>query len=258
MNNNQSFFNDKYLPEDVILEFPENSNLPESEQHFLLYILWSDEYLDFVPTDYKKVFQQILPYLSARTTNVHTAVCMQYLDEFISKAEALGEKINRNILAFALMLHDSGWSQMSEEEVAASLGVKGLALNEKVIGPKEKHAVLGEKIARKLLTENKEFNLSEDETNLICKAILFHDKPEAVVGSESPMPIEVQLLVDLDHIWSFTHLNFWQDTLRKGVSPEEYLKNLENDLDNYFVTEIGKQKARELLAQREEEVKNAN
>ena len=62
------------------------------------------------------------------------------------------------------------------------------------------------------------------------------------------MPLEVQLLVDLDHLWSFTHENFWQDTVRKGVEAKIYLKNLEQDLDSYFVTNAGKQKARELLA----------
>jgi hypothetical protein len=52
------------------------------------------------------------------------------------------------------------------------------------------------------------------------------------------------------------HENFWQDTVRKGVRPDEYLKNLENDLDGYFITDEGKQKARELLADRAAEVEH--
>ncbi len=248
----------KNFPVDVPVTLPENSQLPELDQHFLIYLPWSDEYLRFVPQDFQKFYSEILPFLSARTTDVHTAICMQYLDEFIAKAEAIGKKVNRNVLAFALMLHDSGWSQMTEQEIASSLGVKGLALNATALAPKEKHAVLGEQIARKILTEKKDaLQLTDSEIEVICKAILFHDKPEAVAGSGNEMPVEVQLLVDLDHVWSFTHLNFWQDTLRKGVDPKEYLENLRTDLDSYFVTEIGKNKAKELLAQREKEVQDA-
>ena len=224
---------------------------------FLIYLPLSDEYLQFVPQDFQEFYNQILPYLSARTTDVHTAVCMQYLDEFIAQAEALGHKVNRNVLAYALMLHDSGWSQMTKQEIASSLGVKGLALTETALASKEKHAVFGEQIVRKILkAKQMEFGLTDLEIELICKAILYHDKPEAVAGSENKMPMEVQLLVDLDHVWSFTHLNFWQNTLLKGVDPKKYLENLRADLDSYFVTDIGKNKAKELLAQREKEVQD--
>lgn len=248
----------KNFPADVPVTMPENSQLPESDQHFLIYLPWSDKYLRFVPQDFQEFYSEVLPFLSARTTDVHTAVCMQYLDEFIAQAEALGNSVNRSVLAYALMLHDSGWSQMTEQEIASSLGVKGLALNETALAPKEKHAVLGEQIARKILKEKQvKIGLTDFEIELICKAILYHDKPEAVAGAENKMPIEVQLLVDLDHVWSFTHLNFWQDTLRKGVEPKEYLENLRADLDSYFVTNIGKNKAKELLSQREKEVQDA-
>jgi hypothetical protein len=245
----------KNFPADVILKLPNNSKLPESDLHYLLYIPWNDSYLEYVPAEHRDFFQKILPYLSARTTDVHTAICMSYLDEFCAKFEALGEKPNRNVVAYALLLHDSGWSQMSEEEIASSLGVKGLALSTEALAPKQKHALLGEQIAREILTMSREeLGLSEEEIELICRAILFHDKPEEVAGSQKEMPLEVKILVDLDHIWSFTHLNFWQDTQRKGVEPKEYLENLKADLPTYFVTEVGKAKADELWSEREKEV----
>lgn len=242
---------------DVKLELPQNIKLPEEDRHFLLFIPWEGKYLSLVPYEYQDFFTKILPNLSKRTTNVHIAICMQYLDEFILKAKELGHQVNRDLLAYALMLHDIGWSQLTEEEIAASLGVKGLALNQKAMGPKEKHAVLGEQIARNILKQEQEkLNLSDDEVDLICKAVLFHDKPEEVAGKGNELPIEVKLLVDLDHIWSFVYLGFWMDVRRKGVDPKEYLENLQNDLDSYFVTEIGKNKAKELLAKRKEEVEN--
>lgn len=243
------------FPDDVPLAFPKDTTLPAEDIHFLLYIPWHERYLRFVPEEYREFYVAVLPYLSARTTDVHIAVCMQYLTEFIGKAEQAGKTVNKNVLAYGLMLHDSGWSQMSQAEVAASLGVKGLILNEKAMEPKEKHAVLGAQIAKDILDgKSMQLGLSDEEIEAICKAILYHDKPTELAGSQNEMPIEVQLLVDLDHLWSFTHLNFWQDILRKNVSPQDYLANLKNDLDQYFVTEIGKDKAKELLAERKEEV----
>jgi hypothetical protein len=56
--------------------------------------------------------------------------------------------------------------------------------------------------------------------------------------------------VDLDHLWSFNKLNFWQDTVRKDVRPKDYLKNLEKDLDSYFIFENGKELAHTLLKER--------
>ena len=148
---------------------------------------------------------------------------------------------------------------MNDEEIAASLGVTGLVLNDKAMGPKEKHAFLGAEIAKKILTSKQiSLELSDNEINAISLAILYHDKPEEVAGANYPMPIETQLLVDLDHIWSFTYLNFWQDTLRKGVAPHDYWENLDYDLDACFVTKIGKEKARELLAQRKTEIDHSD
>lgn len=242
-----------YLPDDIQLLLPENSQLPLEQQHFLLYIPWNEKYLELVPDEFRDFFTEVLQYLRVRTTDVHTAISLSFLDELINRFP--NGSVNRRVLALALILHDSGWSQLSEEEIANSLGVSGLKLTPGAIGPKEKHAAKSEEIARRILTTYQfEQQLTQDEIDLICKAVLNHDKPQEVAGAEQPMPLEVQLLVDLDHVWSFTHENFWQDTVRKGVNPREYLHNLDSDLDDYFVTDEGKELARSLLRQRAEEV----
>ena len=249
----QEVLQNSYLPDDIQLSLPENSQLAVDQQHFLLYIPWDERYLDLVPKEFRDFFKEVLPYLRKRTTDVHTAISLSFLDELIDRFPA--GSINKRALALALILHDSGWSQLTEEEIANSLGVSGLKLSPGAMGPKEKHAAKSAGIARNILTTYEfEKRLTENEIDLICKAVLYHDKPEEVAGAEQPMPLEVQLLVDLDHVWSFTHENFWQDTLRKGVNPEEYLTNLSNELDDYFVTEEGKELARKLWAQRAGEV----
>lgn len=231
------------------------SALPEADQHFLVSIPWDRQYLQFVPLEYRAFFRAVRPYLSERTTDVHTAVCLQYLDEIIELVQLAGLIVNRDIVAYALILHDCGWSALTPAEIAASLGVTGLALNPTAQGPKEKHAQLGAQLARRLLTvQQSTLHLSDSAIDTICQCILCHDQPEKVAIQGSQASIEMQLLVDLDHLWSFTHLDFWLDTIRKGVPPRQYLENLQQDLDGYFVTNIGKDKARQLLADRAREV----
>ena len=96
-----------------------------------------NKYLELIPFEFREFFLQVIPFLSAQTTDVHIAVCFQYLDGFISKAQEQGKTVNRNLLAYALILHDSRWSQMSEVEIASSLGVKGLAFIETAMSPNE-------------------------------------------------------------------------------------------------------------------------
>lgn len=244
--------NNADLPFDIRLALPKSTALSPDQQHFLIYIPWRESYLELVPAEYREFFIAILPYLHARTTDVHTAVSMSFLKDFVTQ---FSDPINERAVALALMLHDAGWSKLSELEIANSLGVTGLKLTENAIAPKEKHAIESEKIARKVLTDTLFAPpLSNEEIELICQAVRFHDQPEAVAGADEPMPLEVQILVDLDHIWSFTHENFWQDTVRKGVYAADYVVNLENDLDSYFVTTQGKALARKLLAERKSEV----
>jgi len=126
---------------------------------------------------------------------------------------------------------------------------KGLKIEREALGPKGKYADGGVKIARKILDEY-EFKpaLTKEEKEVICKAVFWHDKTEKVRGKK--FPTETEAVVDLDHLWSFTKLNFWQDTVRKNVSPQNYSKNLEHDLDSYFIFEIGKELAYTLLKER--------
>jgi hypothetical protein len=251
------------LPDDINLEFPQKSKLEDDRLHFLVSIPWDDAYLSRVDEEYRDFFKEVLPYLHARTTDVHIATCMRFIKELIADVKKAVEtnesasepkSINERMVAAAFILHDAGWSEMSEEEIAASLGVTGLALTDAAMGPKEKHAILGGQVAEVMLSRCPcDPPMTDAEKEEIYQAVLFHDKPmELAKGGD--IPLEMKLVCDVDHLWSFTHENFWQDTVRKGVAPEAYLENLGKDLDGYFVTEEGRAKARALLAERAKEV----
>lgn len=239
------------IPDDIELSLPEKITVDSMRHHFLIEIPWRNHYLDLVPKEYLDFFLTVLPYLKVRTTDVHTAICLALIPKF--KTFYQNQPVNWRVITLALILHDCGWSQLTQAEIAQSLGVTGLALTPGAIGPKIAHAQEGAKLALQLLGQFS-FNpsLTKEENDLIIKCVLHHDQPEAVAGSI--MPIEVQILVDLDHLWSFTHQNFWQDTVRKAIPPKIYAQNLDQDLPTYFVTDFGKELAKSMLKERVEEI----
>ena len=239
------------IPDDLELQLPEHSTLGRDLLHFLLFIPWSDHLLSRIDAPYRDFFEIVLPYLHTRTTDVHIATCFPFVDELI---QAAGAVVDERVIHLAFLLHDVGWSQLSEAEIAASLGVTGVTLNAQSQGPKEKHALVGKDLAARLLASYSfDPPLTETQHDWICQAVLYHDKPWEL-AKQGELPLEIKLVCDVDHLWSFTHENFWQDTVRKGVAPTMYLSNLERDLEGYFVTEYGKRKARSLLEERRGEV----
>ncbi|OGV90992.1 hypothetical protein A3A66_03090 [Microgenomates group bacterium RIFCSPLOWO2_01_FULL_46_13] len=238
-----------WIPKDLTLVFPKTRTLDRNHLHFLVYIPWEDKYFEKIPPQYREFFKYVLSYLKPRTTDVHIACVFPFLKNLTEE-----KKINERVIALALILHDSGWSQLSEQEIAASLGVSGLKLTKKASAPKEKHALEGLRLAKKILSEY-HFTppLTAQEKHLIYQAVRYHDQPEKIALNHQ-LPEEVKILIDLDHLWSFTFENFWQDTVRKGVDPASYLGNLKIDLAAYFVTDTGKKLAKKLWQDRRTEV----
>jgi len=240
-----------WIPDDLELRLPEKTTLDLGDLHYLIYIPWHDKYLELVDDVYRDFFKVVLPFLHVRITDVHVGTCLPFIKELI-QAEA--GPVDERVVQIAFMLHDSGWSQMSEAEIAESLGVKGLSLSGNAIQPKARHAILGQQVAQNILEEYPfQPPLTTKQKDWIYQAILFHDRPQDLAAG-GEIPASVKVVCNTDHLWSFTHPNFWQDTLRKGVQPETYLENLGKDLDSYFVSEPGKQKARQLLETRNTEV----
>ena len=240
-----------WIPSDVHLLVPHSTSIASELLHCLIYIPWGPMYLDLVDPAYRDFFSFVLPYLHVRTTDVHVATCLPFAGELVRDNPG---PVDERVVHLAFILHDSGWSQMTEGEIADSLGVEGLALSGAAVGPKARHAELGRELAVRILGEyGFDPPLEDQQKEMIYKAILFHDKPGQLAAMGN-VPAAIQVVCDTDHLWSFTHENFWQDTVRKGVDPRRYLDNLGKDLDGYFVTAPGKKKATQMLKARGGEV----
>jgi len=235
-------FHHKKIPNDIVLKYPENS-----KHNTLVYIPWDDKYLNLIPDEYKKFFLISLPQLNVRTTDVHTACSLAFLDRII---ELQSQPVNRRAVALSLILHDIGWSELSDQEIIDSLSdYQGLKLSKTSLGPKEKHVQEGVKIAEQILVDFVfDPPLTDEEKSEIIETVKLHDEPKKC-------SLNGQLVADLDRLWSFTHENFWQDTIRKNVIPEKYLENLYQDYKTYFTTQAGRTIAEELLKKRKEEIR---
>jgi hypothetical protein len=244
-----------WIPADLDLRLPASSSVAPELLHYIAYIPWDPRYLEPVDPAYRDFFSLALPYLHVRTTDVHVATCLPYLPELIRELPGGADSVDERVAHVGFILHDSGWSQMAEAEIAASLGVSGLALSGEAVAPKARHVDLGRDLAARLLSEYAfEPALTAEQTEMIFTAILYHDKPEELAAMGG-VPASIQIVCDTDHLWSFTHENFWQDTVRKGVDPPAYVENLGRDRDDYFVTDAGRRRAAAMLEDRRVEVR---
>jgi hypothetical protein len=240
-----------WIPADVNLGLPDAASVEPTLLRRLVSIPWDDRYLALVPLDYRDFFRFVLPHLRVRTTDVHVATCLPFVRDLLND---VGQPVDERVVYVAFILHDAGWSEMSEQEIADSLGVAGLALSATAASPKARHVELGLALARRLLGEYPFVPpLTSAQADLILHAIEWHDRPQDLARLPDAPPTS-RLVCDVDHLWSFTHENFWQDTVRKGVDPRDYLRNLDQDLHGYFVTDVGRLRARRMLAERRDEV----
>ncbi len=242
------------IPNDIPLVIPENASLSAEQRCTLASIPWNDTYLEHVPAKYQAFFLYALPYMSARTTSVHTALSVAQLTPLL---RATSEPVDANIVYLAVILHDIGWSKVNHEGIVASLSYSGVELSQSSQIPKRQHGLYGEAMALDLL-EAYDFGdkpLSSADALKITDAIRQHDHDAPwEAGRHGAISLETYLVCDADRSWSYTHENFWQDTIRKNVEPEIYIKKIGDAIDGYFFTDQGRHHARTLLAVRETEV----
>src|SRR5690348_11445819 len=71
------------IPADLELREPQETQLDPERRHFVFYIPWDDKYLANIDPEYRAFFQEVLPYLHARTTDVHITQCVPFISELI-------------------------------------------------------------------------------------------------------------------------------------------------------------------------------
>jgi hypothetical protein len=242
-----------FVPGDIDIIVPKPGDVPvvpPEQLHSLAYIPWSERYLPLIPKPFREFYQLILPKLAARTTDVHTALSVSFVPELNALSD---NKVDLKILTIAVLLHDIGWARLSPLQIANSLNYAAFAYSEDALEPKKLHASLGAETAQEVLdTDEQMLDFSAEDKAFIVKLVRYHDQVNP--WPEKPEPLEYLLLGDADRLWSYTHENFWLDTIRKGTPAREYLSSLSELIDGYFLTPYGKQIAHRLIRERAVEV----
>jgi hypothetical protein len=244
-----------WVPTDIDIRIPVAPRIATEDLHYLAYIPWSNRYLKLIPSTYRDFFKYVLPNLHTRTSDVHTALSVAQVPYLLKNTSAT---VDLDALYYALMLHDVGWSKVSPKGLVASLSYNGTAPTSKAsMMPKQQHLIYGEALAYKLLNE---YPFGPDGPNAaaqyyISEIIRRHDNDAPWEnGKYGEISVEMELMCDGDRLWSYTHENFWLDTVRKGIEPESYIDNIDEAIDTYFFTDQGKTRARQLVTERRTEV----
>jgi hypothetical protein len=244
-----------YVPQDINVIIPKAPRIAADDRHYLAYLPWEARFLELVPAGHRDFFLYVLPFLHARTSNVHTTLSISQLPFLLKNLKA---PVDERIIYLSLILHDCGWSQVSQQGLVDSLSYNGAApTSSKSLKPKQQHLVYGEALAYRLL-DNYDFSaapLSDEEIYTVSEVIRRHDHDAAWErGKYGRIATEVKIVCDADRLWSYTYENFWLDTVRKDVPPSAYLDNLTDEIATYFFTAQGRARARALIKERRSEV----
>jgi len=168
-----------------------------------------------------KLFDLAKPYLSVRSNQEHSEASFSFAKEL---QKQLGG--SKRIIYPAIILHDVGWSAVSEELHLKAFGPKEVDLKINRI-----HEVEGAKIAKKLLQVVPMDNKEREE---ICRIIQNHD------SGDSPLTLEEKIVKDSDKLFRFSPRGFAIDAERFGINPREYWQILNDFKEQWFFNELGK------------------
>ncbi|HVQ44863.1 MAG TPA: hypothetical protein VMT30_07955 [Candidatus Saccharimonadia bacterium] len=240
-----------YAPTTIDLKFSTTTAVENHRLHLLAHIPWHDKYLAHVPQAYRNFFKFVLPYLSTRTSDVHTAISLGFVNELITNIDP---GTNPYLAHLAVTLHDCGWCRVDDAQIADSLDYSGVIFTPAAAMAKHLHTVHGSQLAAELL-RHYDFAqpLSSSEIDLISNIALWHERPlEYQINGRTPSALLVAC--EADRLWPFTHENFWLDVVRKGVEPGAYIQNVGTSVEGLFLTPVGQTIAWRLINERITEV----
>jgi len=185
---------------------------------------------------FDRIYLLASPYLQTRSNGIHIAVSKRFGESLL-----LTEKGDPEIVIPAILLHDVGWSKLTEE------------MQNKAFGPGSDkslnriHEVEGVKIAAGILAE---VNFDKTKAEEIINIIDGHDSRLTTISDND------MIVKDSDKLFRFTceGLIFYLNTLKGTV--EERLVWLSTKVDCWLFTQAAKVMAWEELDKRKRNIVN--
>ena len=184
---------------------------------------------------HKSIFQKTDPYLRTRHNKIHTFISYRYAMYLLSV-----EGGDPSVVIPAILLHDVGWSTVSEERQLLAFGP---IVREP--GLRVQHEIEGARLARMILSEMK---YPQDLISKIERIIDGHD------SRLDATDINDMIVKDSDKLFRFSRTGFGIDFQRFDREPRDYLAWLSKVAESWFFTKSAFRLAREEIEKREVDV----
>lgn len=179
----------------------------------------------------KKIYEQIWglarKYLKDEYNYLHTKVVIQYAKKLLKAEEG-----DESIIIPAIILHDTGWSQVPKDIWKKSFG------KERDKSLWTLHEKLSVKIAESILSK---VDHPKEKIIKICTIIKGHDTKE-------PKDLNGKIVRDADKLWRYSKMGFYhQPDMSKRKINKQKLEWAEGNIEKWFYTNTAKQIARKEL-----------
>ena len=192
----------------------------------------------------KEVFQRIwemsLVHQAFRDDDGHAHTVTDYAMKLLELIDA-----NEDVVIPAAMLHDIGWSQLTEKERFLQFNPTRTLEEEKQV--RIKHQIEGVKLAKKILEDA---DYPSEHVKNILEIISQHDTRKGFLSEEDG------LVRDADKLWRFSKLGVSQDLKRFRLTFQQNKERLLKDMEHedFFFLEASREIALSELEEREKEL----
>lgn len=159
---------------------------------------------------FKQIWEKAFPYQDKRKDKGHAYIVTKFAREILKS-----EKGDEDIVIPAAILHDVGWSQISEQERMYLFKTMPGSQKDKEL--RIKHQIEGVKLAKKILKENHYDNrLIKEILNIISE----HDTRKGTLN------LNEAIMRDADKLWMFSEKGFQADLERRKISVKKWAEYL--------------------------------
>ncbi len=199
------------------------------------YQIDADFHLKKIRHVYQKIYEFAIPFLQTRQNEIHTYIVYQYALRLLEDEPGIPE-----IVIPAAILHDVGWSCIPEEEQHTAFGP--VVKNKKL---QRRHEVEGAAIAMEILNS---VDYDPQFSQKIAEIIDGHDT------TNKARSIDDAITKDADKLCRFSGIGFRIDYQRFNKEPLPYIRFLFEKIDEWFLTNTGREIAIYEGCMREKEV----
>ncbi|KUO76985.1 MAG: phosphohydrolase [Desulfosporosinus sp. BRH_c37] len=180
---------------------------------------------------YDQIYMLAFPYLQTRSNEIHIPISRRFAENLLLK-----EQGDPEIVIPAILLHDVGWSMLTED-----MQLKAFGRVDSDMGLNRIHEVEGVKIAKRILEE---VGYNSQKTVEIINIIDEHDSRQSVISDND------RLVKDADKLFRYTSEGLVLYLIYFNATFEDWVAWFKSHVDSWFFTQTAKTLALKELGKR--------